>query len=166
MMQDGFHQIDSARPIYLSLNAFPRIHPLLVERWLMKAASRRKSALASTVDRADGSPNRAKGPAWERAPAGRAGPQAARIVVLRLVEARTDTAPHPRPFPHKLHGGRENSIPLRHPAERASTCPAPPLPRSLGEGSTAVARNEQKAVGGEGLPVADGERRGPSPSNP
>src|SRR5829696_6528630 len=32
--------------------------------------------------------------------------------------------------------------------------PETPLPRSLGEGSTAVARNEQKAVGGEGLPVA------------
>jgi hypothetical protein len=44
---------------------------------------------------------------------------------------------------------------------RQTAIPTPPLPRSLGEGSPAVARNEQKAGGGEGPPR---RRRGGLPS--
>jgi beta-glucosidase len=61
-----------------------------------------------------------------------------------------DGAPHPRPFPHKLHGGRENSIPLRLLAERSARAAHATPPPTLGEGVTAVARNEQKARRGRG----------------
>src|SRR5687768_8194226 len=37
-------------------------------------------------------------------------------------------APHPRPFPHKLHGGRENSIPPGPTSRRVSQEPPPPAP--------------------------------------
>jgi hypothetical protein len=41
-------------------------------------------------------------------------------IALRKVQVRTANAPHPRPFPHKQRGGRENSIPLRQSAFASS----------------------------------------------
>jgi hypothetical protein len=71
--------------------------------------------------------------------------------------------PQPRPFPHNRRGGRENFAPRC----RRAGLSRPPLPRGLGEGSPAVARNERKAGGGEGLPSrSDGCTTPPTPSPP
>jgi hypothetical protein len=64
--------------------------------------------------------------------------------------------PSPGPSPRKLRAERGESLPSCLPVHPAGSPPSHTPPPKLGEGSTAVARNERKSRRGRGLPSKTG----------